>query len=39
MSFRSLNLIFSMKETEQGFSEVSPDKTVDGEVNGGVQHE
>ena len=39
MSFRSLNLIFSMKEAEQGFSEVSPDKTVDGEVNGGVQHE
>ena len=39
MSFRSLNLIFSIKEADQGFSEVSPDKAVDGEVNGGVQHE
>ena len=36
MSFRSLNL---MKEAEQGLSEVGPDKTVDGEVNGGIKHE
>ena len=38
-TFRSRSMIFSMKEAEQGLPEVSPDKAVDGEVDGGIQHE